>query len=1360
MKPLFKTALALLVSLLPLASFSQDIGCRLGGEKEYIELLKRSMDTLRQMEGAFRRVYDAKNTTLVNLPVQFHVVRSATGQTDVTNSTLERAVVVLNEYFANAGLRFFQCASVKYIDDNTLRNFFISQQSALVARSYVANVVNIYCVPTIEGGGVGGYTYLPGSRQPDLIVMDDGLLTSTTLTHEMGHFFGLLHTHGMANCGNVLPATDELVDGSNCSTAGDLVCDTPADPGLLGIGCAQYQVDASCNYTGLALDARGQPFSPDVRNIMSYSRSSCRSRLSPGQYSRINATYLRFRTYLACKDSVGPVVAGTAFLSMESPHLLQPNPVKADMPFSVSVQLKNTGSGGFKGKIRMVLFSKLDQQLGIIGTTTLADTLRPAAVTTMLPFSNAGLKLGTDTYKIGVYFQTDSLQPFQLAGSEKFNALFSFTVEGAPLTCVPASNVRATETGLSHVIFSWDPSPVSGAFYKIAYRERDKTSWVELSNWGANRVIILNRKPCTAYEFRLKTVCSSGETDWSPTVSATTTGCNDAYCASYGNSMRTFIEEVGIGAQRNTSGNNYGYGNYTQIRTEVRPGSSETVRLVPGMASGEILRTVFWRVWADFNRDGDFSDAGEQVFQGSEQNNRPVSATIQIPAGTLSGDIRMRVSVDTRELPLPCAVNDFREVEDYTLVVTGAAALTISTGLLEFSNTASQKSLTLESSGAWTASPSAAWLSVQPGSGGGGSAQVSVACTANPTLQTRTGTVVFQSGSLRQELTVSQSGALVTASVLTYPHTGGTQSFQVNAEAACNILKKPDWVNISLGTVESGQSSQQLLVTCMPNPQEAQKTDTLKISWPNGQTAAVLIQQASNTPPSSWAMAPTPAKHLVILSDRLTGDLDGHALALGDYIGIFYTDGAQERCAGASVWSGQNSLMTVGGDNPLTPQKDGMAAGEVFQVRVWKLSNQMEYRVNARYANAVANGIPSHTNRFAANGVSRLENVSTAAVFTFSLSLAQGFNMISFPVVPESPNPFDVFAPAGTAVREIQDANGARANFFSRLNELGSLNPQKGYFAYMERAATVDIRGSKILPSANPIVLEAGWHILPFWSLTPRPVAEALASLNGSLDLVKDMQGNAYSAMYGFNSLGNLTPGKSYWAHLSRRDTLIFPDAYMQATSNGLAATEEPQRARTTQFSLSPVQNPMVNSTIVLHAKGVEHLLEPGDEVGVFSPAGRLHGSAVFRGKNLALSVWDMPEGTPYVFRIWKKSTGAAQPAVPLFKKNSRATFSRLGLSELDGLELAPEAMEPEALTADWQVYPNPVPGNLLTLERKSATPATAVLIHPQGGILKQWAVNGGTREELVLPNLAPGLYYLQISDKAGIQRKPIIVHQ
>ena len=1204
---------------------------------------------------------------------------------------------------------------------------------------------------------MGGYTYLPGPFSPDLIVMDDGLLTSTTLTHEMGHYFGLLHTHGSSNCGSAANATNELVDGSNCQTAGDYVCDTPADPGLLGAGCSAFQVDASCNYIGTARDSRGMAFSPDVNNIMSYSRSSCRTRLSAGQYSRINATFKQYRTYLTCSDSTR--VPETPYLAMESPMFLQPNPVKANAPFTVSVQLKNTSSVGFKGRIRVLLFNKLDQQIAVIGTTTVSDSLRAGAVTSLLPFSNPGLFLAPDTYKAGVYFQTDTTQPFTAVGSEKYSSLVSFSVEGAPVGCDAPNNVRLTEAGVAHLIFSWDASAVQGAIYKIAYREKDKTSWVEISSWSPTRVIILNRKPCTAYEFRAKVVCGNGESEWSPIVAATTGGCNDAYCASYGSSMRTFIEEVAIGGQTNKSGNNYGFGSYTQLRREVQAGSAGPLQLVPGMASGESFRIVYWRAWADFNRDGDFNDTGELVFQGSDQNTRSLNGAIQIPASITSGDVRLRISVDTREFPTPCSVNDFREVEDYTLVVSGSSAfLRLNTTALELGSSESVQQVTIESSGPWTAVASASWIRVLPGNGGAGTAQVAVSGTTNSTLALREGTVVFSSAGLQQELRVRQRGSLTTVSSLSFPFSGGQQSILINSESASSFTKVPSWIQTSLANPVAGQTGAQLTLTCAPNPRETSRTDTLRMTWSNGTTASVLVHQAGNKGPVSWTATTSPRRHLLVLPEELTGDLNGQSLSVGDYIGIFYSDGNQERCAGFVVWSGQAGLMMINGDNPLTPQKDGLADNETFKVRVWKLSNQQEYQVNARYTAPVANGLPSHGNAFANNGASRLEHVSTNAGFTFQLSLNAGFNLIGFPLTPGSLNPFDIFSSAGTAIRELQDAKGAKTYFASRRNEIGPLNPQQGYIAFMDRAATVEIRGEKILPSANPIPLQAGWHILPFWSLTPKPVTEAFASLNGALQIVKDVDGKPYLPGYGINNIGNLQPGKAYWVFLSRPDTLIFADAYMDVPKSGFVGDQNPQMLRTNRFAMPAVRNLLVNATIAISAKGLEGILEPGDEIGVFGPAGKLAGAAVYRGKNLAIPVWDLPQGVAYTFRIWKNATAEMIEVAPVFKFGTARTFADKGLTELLGLERLSDLPTQTVAKGEWNVFPNPVQGGVLTLERTDAEPGTAFLIHPQGGIIKQWPILGEGRQDLLLPDLAPGMYYLQVSDKAGAKRKPVVI--
>ena len=75
--------------------------------------------------------------------------------------------------------------------------------------------------------------------------------------HEIGHFFGLHHTHAQLEEGK------ELVNGSNCRVAGDLLCDTPASPNTVSL------ID-NCTYIGTERDPNGMLYRPDIKNVMGY----------------------------------------------------------------------------------------------------------------------------------------------------------------------------------------------------------------------------------------------------------------------------------------------------------------------------------------------------------------------------------------------------------------------------------------------------------------------------------------------------------------------------------------------------------------------------------------------------------------------------------------------------------------------------------------------------------------------------------------------------------------------------------------------------------------------------------------------------------------------------------------------------------------------------------------------------------------------------------------------------------------------------------------------------------------------------------------------------------------------------------
>jgi len=139
------------------------------------------------------------------------------------------------------------------------------------------------------------------------------------------------------------------------------------------------------------------------------------------------------------------------------------------------------------------------------------------------------------------------------------------------------------------------------------------------------------------------------------------------YCQSSGNSTANeWIQTMAIGTYTNNSGDNGGYLDNTTNPVLVESGQSYSFTGTPGFSNRS--RREFWRVWIDINADGDFTDAGEEVF-AADGKKGTVSGSISIPAG-LTGWTVMRVSMKYNAAPDPCEQIPYGEVEDYQLTFT------------------------------------------------------------------------------------------------------------------------------------------------------------------------------------------------------------------------------------------------------------------------------------------------------------------------------------------------------------------------------------------------------------------------------------------------------------------------------------------------------------------------------------------------------------------------------------------------------------------------------------------------------------------------------------------------------------------
>lgn len=158
-------------------------------------------------------------------------------------------------------------------------------------------------------------------------------------------------------------------------------------------------------------------------------------------------------------------------------------------------------------------------------------------------------------------------------------------------------------------------------------------------------------------------------------------GSNPAtYCAatSSSNPCDEFISNVTVGSINNTTtcGN---YSDYTSQTTSMSSGTSVAMTVatatVGGTGAGYTNDQV--AVWIDWNNDGDFYDANEEVYSVTYGTTTvlPLSFNVNVPANlqTATVGMRVRMSYLTVDGPIgPCGTSTWGEVEDYSINILGA----------------------------------------------------------------------------------------------------------------------------------------------------------------------------------------------------------------------------------------------------------------------------------------------------------------------------------------------------------------------------------------------------------------------------------------------------------------------------------------------------------------------------------------------------------------------------------------------------------------------------------------------------------------------------------------------------------------
>ncbi len=229
---------------------------------------------------------------------------------------------------------------------------------------------------------------------------------------------------------------------------------------------------------------------------------------------------------------------------------------------------------------------------------------------------------------------------------------------------------------------SWDPAPAAVS-YKLQYRLAGEDDWQE-EILEDTSILISNLNPCSVYEWKISTQCENLPTPAEQNIQTfSLPECESCTSISYcipsetDNSIE-WIEKVRIDNWLMQSGaeeTGYALQNSEELLL-LRAGESHNISVLAGSYFSEVEE--IFRLWIDFNQDGDFQDQGELLWAppNPAQSGIWQDGSFELPDDLPKGYYRMRLCMWWAGNP-PAPTEQscptqfvYGEIEDYCVFIS------------------------------------------------------------------------------------------------------------------------------------------------------------------------------------------------------------------------------------------------------------------------------------------------------------------------------------------------------------------------------------------------------------------------------------------------------------------------------------------------------------------------------------------------------------------------------------------------------------------------------------------------------------------------------------------------------------------
>jgi hypothetical protein len=364
-----------------------------------------------------------------------------------------------------------------------------------------------------------------------------------------------------------------------------------------------------------------------------------------------------------------------------------------------------------------------------------------------------------------------------------------------------------------------------------------------------------------------------------------------------------------------------------------------------------------------------------------------------------------------------------------------------------------------------------------------------------------------------------------------------------------------------------------------------------------------------------------------------------------------------------------------------------------------------------------------------------------------NINLASGWSLISTYINPLNPNISDVINPVLQNVVIVK--SGAGMVFWPQfsINQIGNMEIGQGYQIKMTTSQILQVIGTAVIPENTVITIPQGWSILGYLRNSSGSIVTLLSNIVSDIIIVKNGGGQVYWPYFQLNQIINMIPGEGYQIRMATQRTYNYP-------ANNILINKS-STVMNLPLHYNNVINTGNNMTLGIPESLLGNILNLGDEIGVFSPKGKLVGSGVYESGNFAVTIWGndnlntgkeegMITGEKFTLKCWNNTDESEKELIITDWISGSEYYEENEISVAGEIKL----LLNNELTCS--VYPNPFCNSVtITFSINHPDNVNISVINSNGKIaseiVNKYFDNGTYKIPVNLEHLSPGSYIFKI---------------